>query len=58
MYRDNAPQASSGNEVHLHFNVTAVDAAGISKFFQDNARTMAKAINDHMRFNPSTRGNF
>ncbi len=37
--------AQSGGDVHAHFNVSAIDAAGVKSFFANNSKHILKALN-------------
>ena len=37
-----------GGEVHVHFQVNAIDVAGVQKFFMTHGQTMTKSINRYL----------
>jgi hypothetical protein len=41
--------APSGGDTHVHFNVSAVDGAGVGKFFKDNHSHIANAVGTAIR---------
>jgi len=48
------PYQGGGGDTHIHFNVNAVDAASVQRFFKENATQLARVLQSHRNLNPST----
>jgi hypothetical protein len=45
--------AGSGGDVHVHFNITAMDGASVLRTVNQHADVFASVITKHMNSNPS-----